>query len=55
MSSRNELSTQTPEALEQQIVAIILSLHLHLDSLEAAVAELHRNQQKTTDRRKRAR
>jgi hypothetical protein len=42
MPSRNDAVAQSPEALEQQIIAIVLTLHLQLESLESAVAELRR-------------
>jgi hypothetical protein len=48
MSSRKDSIAQSPEALEQQIIAIIPSLHLQLESLEAAVAELRRCRQETS-------
>jgi hypothetical protein len=55
MSSRNDLVAQSPDALEQQIIAIIVTLHLQLESLEAAVAELRRCQQETAGSGKRER
>jgi hypothetical protein len=45
MPSRNDSLMQSPKTLEQQIFAIILSLHLQLESLEATVEELRRRQQ----------
>jgi hypothetical protein len=53
MSSRNDSVAQPSEAVEQQIVANILRLHLQIESLEAAVAELRRRLQQPAASRKR--